>query len=95
MGIGNIRPTEMKIEKLKVSDFFDVKFIGLLKKKIGDFDFEHFCIYKLDEKREKVIERIIFGHEDKEDNKENITTVGASTPDILEKLIDVIIELKS
>lgn len=95
MGIGSIRPSEMKIEKLNVSDFFDAKFLGLLKKKIGDVDFEHFCINIMDNTRDKVKERIIFAHENKEDKEKNITAIGATNPDTLEKIIDVIVEYKS
>jgi len=94
MEIGPIKPSEMKIENLKVVDFFDSKFIGLLQKKIGNVDFEHFCIYILDEKREKIKEKIMFGHENKDDKEKNITAVGATNPDTLNKLIDVIIEYK-
>ena len=94
MEIGPIKPSEMKIENLKVVDFFDAKFIGLLQKKIGRFDFEHFCMIMLDEKREKVKERIMIGHDKKEDNEKNITTVNASNSDLLNKVIEVIVEFK-
>jgi hypothetical protein len=94
MEIGPIKPSEMKIENLKVVDFFDAKFIGLLQKKIGNFDFEHFCIIMLDEKREKVMDRIMIGHDKKEDKEKNITTVSVSNTDMLNKVIEVIIEFK-
>ncbi|HVQ01058.1 MAG TPA: hypothetical protein VMT57_06045 [Candidatus Thermoplasmatota archaeon] len=94
MPVGKIKPTEMKIENLNVVDFFDERFVGLLKKKIGDVDFEHFCIYVLDEKREKVKERLSISHETKEDEQNNLATAGATNPDTLEKFIEVIVDFK-
>ena len=90
MSIGKPKPTEVKIDGLKVVEFFDDKFVGLIQKEIGNVDFEHFCLYILDEKKEKVKTRMIIAHETKKDKENNIVSVGANNPETFEKLLNVV-----
>jgi len=94
MTIGKPKPTEYKVDKLKAKDFFDARFVELIKDKIEDAKFEHFCLVilgkKEGEEKESILERLYVGHELREDEANKITTVGASKPDTCELLLDAV-----
>lgn len=89
MDISKAKPTGVKIDNLKLAEFFDSEFVGLLEQEIGNVDFQHFCLHILDEKGEKSIEKMAFAHETPEDKINNITEITSSTPEILNKLLKV------
>lgn len=92
------KPTEVQIKNLKVSDFFDKRFVEIIEKELKDTVFQHFCLYitikKGDKNEWKPIDRLAISHNEIEDEKNKITNVGTENPESLEKLLKVIKEFR-
>lgn len=90
MDLKNVKPTEVKIDDLSVVKFFDDQFLANLKKEIGDASFQHFCIFILDKSTGKPKEKISIAHDTPDEEKKNIITISATTPELLNKVLNVI-----
>lgn len=90
MSVEKIKTTEVKIDNLRIEKFFDGEFIGSIKKEIGNVNFEHVCMYILDEDESKIKDRIMIGYETLDDQKKNKLSVGARNPETLEKLLGIV-----
>jgi len=84
--------TQAKIKNLRVMDFFDDEFIGIIKKRFPDLSFQHFCMYIIDEKEKKAKEKFAISHDKIEDSKNNIITIDADNPESFEKFLKVVDE---
>ena len=88
------KPSEYKIEGLKVRDFFDERFVKLLEGNIENVKFEHACFVifgiKEGEEKETALERLTIAHDVKEDEIGGITSVGATKSDTCQILLDVV-----
>jgi hypothetical protein len=91
-----VKPSEYKIEGLNVKEFFDERFIKLLEERIENIRYLHSCfaIYgiKEGEEKESMIERIVIGHETKEDESYEITTIGSTKSETCQILLEVVKE---
>lgn len=92
MVLKDIGATQVKVEGLQVLDFFDDKFIGMIKKHFTELDFQHFCLYVLDKDKNKIKERLSISHDTMDDKRKCVVTVDAGNPDSLKKLLNVIKE---
>lgn len=90
------KPSEYKIEGLKVKDFLNDEFVKLLENKIENIKFEHTCFtilgIKEGEEKESIIERLTISHETREDEANKITTIGATKSETCQILLDIIQE---
>ncbi len=90
------KPSEYKIEGLNVKDFFNERFVQLLEEKIKNIKFEHSCFtilgIKEGEEKESIIERLTISHDTREDEANEITTIGASKSETCQMLLDIIQE---
>ena len=88
------KASEYKISELMVKDFFNSEFVKLLEEKFDNIKFEHACFnligIKEGEEKESVVGRLIIGHDNSKEEKNKIVTVGASTAENCESLMDVI-----
>lgn len=91
MAIEEIKSIGVKIKKVKVIDFFDEKFLGLIEKGMENTKIEHFC---LTVKENDNVHGIIIDHDSKEEEENQILTIKARNPDDLEKLLNIIKEYK-
>lgn len=90
MDIEKAKPVEVRIEGLKIKQFFNKKFVEELEKNIKDIKFQHFCLFVVEKEGEKIVERIIIGHERRKDEEEEITNIGSTSPGILQKLLKIV-----
>lgn len=88
------KPSEYKIEGLNVKDFFDDRFVKLLEDRIKDIKFEHVCFtvlgIKEGEEKESILERLMIGHDMREDEEKGITSVGATKSDTCEIFLKIV-----
>jgi hypothetical protein len=88
------KPTQVKVDNLRVIDFFDEKFIGKMQKHFPNLDFQHFCMYIVNEKESKIIEHLTVVHQSVDDKKNNVATIDVDNPESLEKILKIIEEYK-
>jgi hypothetical protein len=90
------KPSEYKIEGLKVRDFFDDRFVKLLEGDIKNLKFEHTCFTilgkKEGEEKESVVERLAINHEVREDEERGITSIGATKSETCELFLKIVEE---
>ena len=91
MPLGEPKTTEIKLDGLKVRDFFDKDFIELVEEKFENLKFEHFCLIITEEKEDEEVEirlkeRLSIGHETAEDEKKSILEVHSSDANSLQEL---------
>lgn len=84
-------PTQVSIKDMNIIDFFDSKFVRIMKKHLPNFSFLVFGMYTLDEKCRPEC-RLALGQKVEEDFKKNIISVDAEDSKTLEKMLDVIEE---
>ena len=91
MGIKS-KPTQIKIDGLRVVDFFDNEFIGIIEKRFPSLKFQHFCMYLCYGEEKKFSENLTIAHAKpiNEENQELI--VDADEPDSLIKILKAIEE---
>lgn len=82
-------PTQVTIKDIKVVDFFDDKFIGIMKKHLPDFNFLIFGMYTFDEKC-KPDKRIMVSTKIEEDPKKNVVSIDTDESEILKKMLEAI-----
>ena len=82
--------TQVKIKGLKVVDFFDDEFIGMIEKRFPNLKFQHFCMNIIDEEENIVEERFTIAHNSLNDEKIQDMVVDSDNPNSLNKLIKVI-----
>jgi len=85
---------EQRIKGLNAEIFLDKKFLALLRKEVPDIKFEHLCLFTIDPSSKddeiKVKDHFTIGYSRRKDEKENITSFGALTPDGCAKLLKAI-----
>lgn len=88
------KPVEVIIKGIKVSQFFDKRFIELLERDMKETKFQHFCLYLTakHDKNEEIVERISLSHQEPEDEIMGITNVDCDKPETLEKMLKVMEE---
>lgn len=90
------KPSEYKIQGLKLKDFFDERFVKLLEDRIKNVKFQHSCFtisgIKKGEEKESVLERLIIGHETREDDTNEIITIGSTESETCQILLEVVKE---
>ncbi len=91
MALKNVQPTQVTIKDMKVVDFFDNTFVGIMKKHMPEYNFLTFGIFTLNEKCESE-DRIILFQKIKEDFDKNIIGVDAKDSEALNKILKVIEE---
>lgn len=86
------KPVEVEIENIRVSDFFDKRFVEALESEFKGVKFEHFCFYLKDAKSKKksVGERISIGHPSKKDEGRKLANIHTSKPETLTRVIKVV-----
>ena len=84
-------PTQVIVKDINVVDFFDNKFVGIMKKHLPDYNFLVFGMYTLDEKC-KPEDRIYLSQKMEEDFKKNIINVDAEDNKTLKIMLKVIEE---
>lgn len=84
-------PTEVDIKGISIIDFFDSKFVKIMKKYLPDFNFLVFGMYTLNEEC-KPDDRIILSQKIEEEFEKNIISVNAENSEILEKMTKVMEE---
>lgn len=87
-----IKPVEVRIEGVKLTQFLNEQFVEMLEKNVPNIKFQHICFYIMEEKdgKEKVVEKLFMGHEKPEDENNKILNVNSTYPETLEKLLKVI-----
>ena len=86
----NVKPTQVKIDNIRIIEFFDSNFIGRMNKEFNDLNFQAILMYRKEKDDDSDSERIAFLHQTKKDIENKILTVDAETPETLQKLLKVI-----
>ncbi|MCJ2563759.1 MAG: hypothetical protein LN417_06695 [Candidatus Thermoplasmatota archaeon] len=94
MGIEKAGRVAVKVEGLKISEFFNKDFVQKIREKMGEAKFTHFCIIlekeSDNEKDEKEYELVHLTHNSPKEFDEKILTIRTDKPETFEALYDVV-----
>ncbi|MEE9489125.1 MAG: hypothetical protein V3V91_01640, partial [Thermoplasmata archaeon] len=84
------KAVEVQLSELKITKFFDQKFVKLMEEALEGIQFQHFCLYatkKTDEGEMKPVERIVIAHHEPEDADKFLVNVSGGDPETLVKVL--------
>jgi len=87
MEVGEFKPIGVKIRGVKLIEFFDEKFLGLLSKEMENAKIEHFCLTVKENDKER---GIVIDHDTKEDEENEIIAIKTRNVDDLDKVLNII-----